>query len=232
MSAFELNGINIAVKRSARRKTMALKVRGNKVSLHLPKRVPLWLGKRFAAGQQDWLKARLLVASQQPGRCFNADSKQPYLGNNYPLRLDTALKQRRQLVFDNQQFCLKLPADADARTIQNTLLRGYKQLAEAYLPDRCQQLADSTGLQPEKIQLRSYKARWGSCNVRREVQLNWLLIQAPPVVIDYVIIHELCHLQQMNHSSAFWQLVEQFCADYREHRNWLKQHGQLLMIQH
>lgn len=230
MSFFELNGINIAVKRSARRKTMALKVRGDEVSLHLPKRMPLWLGKQFVAKQQDWLNARLLVAGQQAKRFFTAESKQPYLGNDYPLQLNPDLKQRRQLVFDDQQFCLKLAINADAETIKNTLLRGYKQLAEAYLPDRCQQLADLTGLRPTKIQLRSYKARWGSCNARGEVQLNWLLIQAPPAVIDYVIIHELCHLQQMNHSANFWQLVEQFTTDYRAHRNWLKQHGQLLML--
>lgn len=230
MSFFELNGINIAVKRSARRKTMALKVRGDEVSLHLPKRVPLWLGKQFVAKQQDWLKARLLMTGQQAKRVFNAESAQPYLGNDYPLRLDPGLKQRRQLIFKDQQFNLKLPADSHADVIKNAFLRGYRQLAEVYLPDRCQQLADLTGLQPKQIQLRSYKARWGSCNARGEVQLNWLLIQAPPQVIDYVIIHELCHLQQMNHSVNFWQLVEQFTADYRVHRDWLKQHGQLLML--
>lgn len=230
MSAFQLNGIKIAVKRSARRKTIALKVRGDEVSLHLPKRVPLWLGKQFVAKQQDWLNARLLIAGQQAKRFFTADSEQPYLGKDYPLRLNPDLKQRRQLVFDDQHFCIKLPTHADAEMIKNRLLRGYKQLAGAYLPERCQQLADLTGLQPEKIQLRSYKARWGSCNARGEVQLNWLLIQAPPAVIDYVIIHELCHLQQMNHSANFWQLVEQFAADYRIHRSWLKQHGQLLML--
>lgn len=230
MSAFELNGISIIVKRNARRKNMALKVHGDEVSLLLPKRAPLWLGKQFAAKQQDWLNARLLIAGQQAKRFFTADSKQPYLGNDYPLQLNPDLKQRRQMVFDDQQFCLKLPTNADAETIKSTLLRGYKQLAENYLPERCQQLADLTGLQPKKIQLRSYKARWGSCNARGEVQLNWLLIQAPPAVIDYVIIHELCHLQQMNHSAHFWQLVEQFAADYREHRDWLKQNGQLLML--
>ncbi len=230
MSFFELNGINIAVKRSARRKTMALKVRGDEVSLHLPKRLPLWLGKQFVAKQQDWLNARLLMIGQQAKRIFTAESKQPYLGNDYPLQLNPDLQQRRQLVFDHQQFYLKLPITADSEMIKNTLSRGYKQLAEAYLPARCQQLANVTGLQPKKVQLRRYKARWGSCNARGEVQLNWLLIQAPPAVIDYVIIHELCHLQQMNHSANFWQLVEQFTADYRDHRRWLKQHGALLML--
>lgn len=230
MSCFELNGISIAVKRSARRKTMALKVSGDEVSLHIPKRLPLWLGKQFAAKQQAWLNARLLIAGQQTKRLFTADSAQPYLGNDYPLRLNPDLKQRRQLAFNDQQFNLKLPTDSSADVIKNTLLRGYRQLAEVYLPDRCQQLADQTGLQPKKIQLRSYRARWGSCNARGEVQLNWLLIQAPPAVIDYVIIHELCHLQQMNHSANFWQLVEQFAADYRDHRSWLKQNGKWLML--
>ena len=77
MSVFELNGISIAVKRSARRKTMALKVHGETVSLHLPKRLPLWLGKQFVSKQYDWLQHRLKLAHQQPKREFTNGSLQP-----------------------------------------------------------------------------------------------------------------------------------------------------------
>lgn len=230
MSSFQHNGVTISVKRSARRKTLALKIHGAEVSLHLPKRLPLWLGKQFVIKQQDWLQAKLRQVSLHLRRDFTANSQQPYLGQRYPLYLDPNLKQRRQIIFNDHRFCLKLATGSDAETIRKTLMRGYRQLAESYLIDRCRQLADQTGLQPAKIQLRQYKARWGSCNARGEVQLNWLLIQAPPAVIDYVIIHELCHLRQMNHSRDFWQLVEQFNADYRQQRDWLKQNGQQLML--
>ncbi len=230
MSVFELNGISIAVKRSARRKTMALKVNGETVSLHLPKRLPLWLGKQFVSKQYDWLQSRLKLAHQQPKREFTNGSLQPYLGESYPLWLDPDLKQRRQLDFNHQRFNIKLPVTASTEQINQTLRRGYRQLADSFLIARCQQLAEQHQFSPKSIQLRRYTARWGSCNTRGNIQLNWLLIQAPLPVIDYVIVHELCHLQHMNHSADFWHLVEQLNPDYRQHRDWLKQNGQQLML--
>ena len=79
-------------------------------------------------------------------------------------------------------------------------------------------------LTPSKIKIRQYKARWGSCNSRKEVSLNYLLMMAPLWVIDYVIIHELCHLVHMNHSSQFWALVKLHCPDYNTAKQWLITH--------
>lgn len=230
MSSFALNDITITVKRSVRRKTMALQVRAGQVSLLMPKRAPLWLGKQFATRQQAWLQAKLNALPVIPQRQFSASSLQPYLGKDYLIQLNPNVSQRRQLMFDSQQFSLKLPYDTTEAEIKNAFLKGYRQLAEEYLPNRCHQLAKATGLSPKAIRLRRYKARWGSCNSRGEVQLNWLLIQAPAEVIDYVIIHELCHLRHMNHSPAFWQLVAKHEPNYRQHRDWLKQHGQQIML--
>ncbi|WP_292747217.1 M48 family metallopeptidase, partial [Methylophaga sp. UBA3191] len=102
--------------------------------------------------------------------------------------------------------------------------------AESLLPERVKQLAEQTSLRPNLVQIKSYKARWGSCTMRGDIQLNWQLVQATQSINDYVIIHELCHLRQHNHSKAFWDLVEQFDPNFREHRRWLKQHGHQLVI--
>lgn len=80
-----------------------------------------------------------------------------------------------------------------------------------------------------RITIRNQKTRWGSCSSKGNLNFNCLLMLAPDEVVDYVVIHELCHLIEMNHSKAFWQQVEQIMLDYKKHRKWLKDHGNEIM---
>jgi predicted metal-dependent hydrolase len=96
------------------------------------------------------------------------------------------------------------------------------QLAERALISRALELAQLHGLRVERVTIRSQQTRWGSCSRHGAISLNWRLIQMPPFVADYIILHELMHLRQMNHSSRFWQCVEQVCPDYRTAEHWLK----------
>lgn len=80
-----------------------------------------------------------------------------------------------------------------------------------------------------RITIRNQKTRWGSCSSKGNLNFNCLLMLAPDEVVDYVVIHELCHLIEMNHSKAFWQQVEQIMPDYKKHRKWLKDHGNEIM---
>ena len=77
--------------------------------------------------------------------------------------------------------------------------------------------------------IRDMKTRWGSCAANGNLNFNWLLILAPPEVLDYVVVHELCHRREMNHSQAFWKEVEKILPDYRERQKWLKDNGWRLM---
>ncbi|WP_156303040.1 M48 family metallopeptidase, partial [Methylogaea oryzae] len=85
------------------------------------------------------------------------------------------------------------------------------------------------GLHPRSIAVRDQKTRWGSCGPRGDININWRLILAPPPVLEYVVVHELCHLRHRNHAKPFWDLVEDHLPQYREQRRWLKQHGHALM---
>ena len=80
-------------------------------------------------------------------------------------------------------------------------------------------------MSPAGISVRSFKSRWGSCDKKGEVVFNWNIIKAPHSIVDYVVIHELCHLIHPNHSKDFWQLVYRFDTDYLWHRQWLKEKG-------
>lgn len=81
-----------------------------------------------------------------------------------------------------------------------------------------------------KLTIRDQKTRWGSCSSKGNLNFNWRLILAPEAVLDYVVVHELAHRLEMNHSPAFWKIVEQVLPDYQERRRWLKEHGEELMM--
>lgn len=97
--------------------------------------------------------------------------------------------------------------------------------AAAVLPQRVEHFARQLGVTYERISIRSQHTRWGSCSTKGNLNFNCLLMLAPPEVLDYVVIHELCHRLEMNHSARFWTLVENCCPDYRSCRRWLKENG-------
>jgi len=84
------------------------------------------------------------------------------------------------------------------------------------------------GLKPTQITIRDQRTRWGSCSSKGTISLNWRLVLAPPEVLNYVIVHELCHLVEHNHSNRFWAQVEKACPHFKQYRQWLKLNGTLL----
>ena len=108
-------------------------------------------------------------------------------------------------------------------------LETLKTRAAEDLAARTARLAPLVGVDYGRITVRSQVSRWGSCSARGNLSFNCLLMLCPPEVRDYVVIHELCHRQQMNHSSAFWAEVERVLPDYREARRWLRQNGPALV---
>ncbi|MCP4991815.1 MAG: M48 family metallopeptidase [Colwellia sp.] len=125
---------------------------------------------------------------------------------------------------------LKTPL-AKEQLVKKQLEKYFKQQAERLITERVHFISNQTTLTPTKIKIRQYKARWGSCNNRGEVSFNYLLMMTPLAIIDYVIIHELCHLEYLDHSRNFWKLVEKQCPGYKTAKQWLASNqAQLLWI--
>ena len=106
------------------------------------------------------------------------------------------------------------------------------KLADAaleYIPKRVEYFANQMGVNYGRITIRNQKTRWGSCSGKGNLNFNCFLMFAPPEVIDYVVVHELCHLKEMNHSKAFWNEVEKVLPDYRTQEKWLKKEGSFVM---
>ncbi len=124
----------------------------------------------------------------------------------------------------NEVFKVAEPA-ADMRpAIERHLWR----LAANELPPRVLEHAAAHQLPVRRIVVRNQRSRWGSCSWHGTISLNWRLIQAPPFARDYLILHELTHMREMNHSARFWREVERVCPGYEEAERWLKQHSSVL----
>ena len=103
-----------------------------------------------------------------------------------------------------------------------------KQAAQI-LPSKVQHFAAEIGVSYGRITIRSQRTRWGSCSAKGNLNFNCLLMLCPEEVQNYVVVHELCHRKEMNHSAAFWAEVEKYCSDYKLHRKWLKENGASLI---
>lgn len=119
----------------------------------------------------------------------------------------------------------------DLSAVQKTALeKRYKDAAREYFPKRVAYFQTMTGGSYNRITIRDQKTRWGSCSSRGTLSFNWRLMLAPPTILDYVVVHELCHLTHMNHSATFWAAVESVYPDYRIARKWLREHGHELVL--
>ncbi|MCY3781235.1 MAG: SprT family zinc-dependent metalloprotease [Chloroflexi bacterium] len=122
------------------------------------------------------------------------------------------------------------PTNLDRERLRDAVLRFYRELAKAYLPPRVAQLAAEYDFTYNKLRIKNQKTRWGSCSAKGNINLNLRLMMAPVDAIDYVIIHELCHLEELNHSPKFWLLVESLCPDYRKLKAWFEQNRAQLIL--
>ena len=108
-------------------------------------------------------------------------------------------------------------------------IRQMADTAVCVIPPKVEKYAQILGVSYGRITIRSQRTRWGSCSSKGNLNFNCLLTQVPEQVMDYVIVHELCHRIEMNHSGRFWKLVEQIMPDYKTHRKWLKDNGNSLV---
>lgn len=122
------------------------------------------------------------------------------------------------------------PAQKEKTPYERRLEAPYRQAAKEYISKRADYFADQLGVTYNAITIRDQKTRWGSCSSKGNLSFNWRLILAPPKVLDYVVVHELCHRREMNHSPRFWALVESVMPDYKQHRKWLKDNGDKLTL--
>ena len=216
--------IRYVVRRSRRAKHVRVKVTPEAVVLAV---VPQQFGIRRIPGilQQNgpWLRNRIERCRrlQKAAKELETDGCIPYLGRRLQV---AACSDHEEDGVAVQQDALKVHLSPGAGPLASVLERWYRTEAQKLIGKRAAGLSAQLGCAYNRLTIRGQKTRWGSCSRRGNLSFNWKLLKAPEPVIDYVIIHELLHLKEMNHSPKFWQLVARHCPRWQEHRKWLKDH--------
>lgn len=198
----------------SQRKTIGMRITPQGLLVRAPKRIALAELERLLRGKAGWIRRKLETLQPAEALRWQDGTTLHYLGEPLPLRLRQAARSRVEHASDALHVALPAPEDEDA--IARKVVQWYRQQALADFAGRLERLSAGFGLAPSRLFLSNAGSRWGSCNSKREIRLNWRLIQAPPHIIDYVAAHELAHLKEMNHSPRFWAVVESLCPRYRE----------------
>ncbi len=214
--------VPLTYKKNSRAKRLSLKFsqREKVLVVTLPPRVIHSQVKAFLNRCEPWVERQLAAVSEsltiQPGANI------ALYGTVFECTLDPL---RRKPALCKVTNTLRLPVKCTQEDVYTFL----KKLAAETLSPLLEKMTETLGQQVEKVTIRDTKTRWGSCSGRKTISLNWRLILAPPEVAYYVCAHEAAHLIHMNHSKAFWKVVEDMCPTYKVHRQWLKQNGPRLM---
>lgn len=230
--------IKFNIKRGRRKKTVALQIQPNSTVVVLS---PYFLDKdkimeivrkraRWIIQKQEKIKK---LNAEMPKKEFVSGESFPYLGREYRLKVIKSKLERsdacklmggRFRVEINNKF-----SDRGAsKIVKENLFEWYIEHAKEKINERVQRYSKLIGIIPQKIIIRNQEKRWGSCSHSGVLRFNWKAIMAPLSVLDYVIVHELCHRIHQNHSPDFWQKVGSVIPDYKKKREWLKENSLLL----
>jgi predicted metal-dependent hydrolase len=210
--------------RRARRYVLRLRPDGA-ARVTVPRGGALEEAMRFARRNVTWLEQQLLRQALRPSRPTTWQAGTEILFRGEPVRLQIETNGASAHIRFGTEALTVADVNGDLRSaVEKHLWR----LAARELPPRVFELAALHNLPVRRVTVRNQRSRWGSCSRRGTVSLNWRLVQAPDSVRDYLVLHELAHLKEMNHSRRFWREVALLCPDFKEAERWLKRHSGLL----
>ena len=218
----------VEVVRTKRKKTASIEIKDGLIRVLVPnsltdKRVDTLLEQRAS-----WINKKIRLQAEMPpyrSKEYVNGETFTYLGRNYRLKLVNTDTTTTRL----KNGYLEVPAQGE-RGIQASLTDWYTSHALAKLEEKTGRYAKTLNVEPSSVTVKDYKSRWGSCSTSGDITYNWRIIMAPHRIVDYVVIHELCHLVEHNHSDKYWKQVESLVPDYRERRAWLKTNANTLAI--
>jgi predicted metal-dependent hydrolase len=216
---------------NARRLTLRVDAARGVVRLTVPpgtgqKQIEVFLGRHAA-----WARQKLIEAAPRSG--LEAGAVIPFLGVPHRIRHEPALGRRVERQSAGPEAALEgaeaiLAVGGPPEHVASRLMSWLKATARSELAQRAQHKAEQLGRPISRISIRDTRSRWGSCSATGALNFSWRLILAPEPVIDYVVAHEVAHLEEMNHSPAFWAVCERLSEHGLAPRDWLKRNGSAL----
>ncbi len=221
----------IDVIKTDRKKSVSIQLEGELVKVRVPRslsdeRINSLIKKRI-----PWIKTKLKEYSQRPSvmpKKYVDGEIFPYLGKNYCLKVEVG--DDLSIKMKNGYFLATIPeTEADkSKQVKHLLIGWYQSHAKKHLKEKTNQLSELVGASPVSVSIKNYKSRWGSCSSSGVIDYNWRIILAPHFIIDYVVVHELCHLLEHNHSPKYWRIVEKITPNWKNYRDWLRHNSDIL----
>ena len=210
------------VRRSPRARRVRVSVDGSgEVEVVLPRRAPERAAAQAVRELGPWIERRRRTLARAAAEIARPEGTVPYLGRD--LRL--VPQPGRERVHRRGDELLVPKRDAAA-----AIERWYRRQARAEIAPRLDAATARAGTSYSGLTIRGQKTRWASCSTTGHMSFNWRLLLAPEAVLDYVVEHEVCHLERMDHSPRFWALLESRVPDWREHARWLRRYGPTLVL--
>lgn len=227
-----VHDLTFELRRSSKRKSIGITIdRRGELILSAPMECPREHIRHVAEEKYRWIYTRLtkkemLFRPPRPkefltGECFF------YLGYNYRLQVLPPTQYDRDtppLQFLGGWFILREDERVHA---QEHFIKWYSTRGQEWLEKRVTDLAPHIGTKPEGINVRDLGYRWGSCGHSNTLNFHWRAVQLSPVIIDYIVVHELAHIHEPHHTTAFWRLVKQVIPNFAEHKQWLAENGSI-----
>lgn len=226
------NGFIAEVIRTNRRKSADIRVEEGAVSIVVPTNTSGEKIDQLLVAKRQWIKEKIALQRElNPAstKQYVSGEAFPYLGRNYRLKVETGNFAPVKLL--NGRLVVTLPNGSEQpHMIRNALVRWYKRQAEQKLTEKVERFAPMVGVEPAGVGIRTFKSRWGSCTAKGKLEFNWLIMMAPNRMVDYVVIHELCHLIRHDHSPEFWREMARVMPEYAQCREWLRENAERLVV--
>lgn len=226
--------LNITLFRSAKRRTLSIEIDQSEVRVRAPKRMSKSTIIQFIESKQNWI-AKQIAKQPEPLADYTLidNSQVPLNGREVRIKIIHG-RGPISLSHSNEIPILSIPILtshlSQTESVKRKLVRWYRAQAQTQLEELVHQHAASMqpNLIPPELKVRNYRRRWGSCDYQGRLSFNWRLIMAPLGVQNYVVVHELAHREEFNHSKKFWEIVAKSDPTWRTHQHWLKTYGQRL----
>ncbi len=226
--------MNYTRKINSRSRSLKLSLTAHgEVVVSTPRFVPEFAVKQFVNSHKDWIETHLAELNEKRNKLLKEKSNSIlFFGEEFILVKEIDHKKKIGVhINDESKSLLVNPVSDSAQSMNRALNRFLESTLHSYVLERVEYFSKKMETVVLKIAFKRQSSRWGSCSSIGNLNFNWQLVHAPKKVIDYVIVHELAHRTHMDHSTAFWKLVEQFDSEFRIHRGWLKRHGMILQSQ-
>lgn len=226
------NCLNFQLVRSKRRrKTISLHIKEDgRIVIYVPYHTPKGEIEEFIKEKESWVIKKISEKERsikETEKAFIPGEKFLYLGESYSLEIGDTHYSGLPLKLSFGKFILDKERLEEARDL---FIHWYKREAKEKIEGRLHYFSNRLQLFPKGLKITSANCRWGSCSRDSRLSFSWKIIMAPLSVIDYVLIHELVHIKEKNHSKRFWTYLETILPDYRKHRFWLKENGYRLCL--